>query len=261
MEENKKMIICPSCGEKIYEDDKFCKYCGCNIENALQEKYQKISKINTLVLNNDTYEQDVKEQKLNDALDFLIQSEGNKFKAIKLLKNKYNIDNDEALRLINVARNKIYKNTPQENKVVESSKVGSFHGQFMGERDLFICDCMTRHPNDKKFVIQEVSEKFKISPRDAKKAVEYVYLKVPELNPNGIKKTVIVATDSKLKVGSVLARGAIGSAIFGPVGLLAGVTAKSKNTTTFQVIYNNGKKDIITTKNDSFLFNEYCKYL
>ena len=83
----------------------------------------------------------------------------------------------------------------------------------------------------------------------------------PNLNPNAIKKTIIVATSSRKKATSAIGRGLVGGLILGPVGLLAGTTAKTKDTTTFLVIYNSGKQETVTVKNNGWLFREYCKYL
>ena len=79
--------------------------------------------------------------------------------------------------------------------------------------------------------------------------------------PKRIIKTIVVANDSQKKITSAVGRAAIGEVLLGPAGLLAGVTAKSKNTTTFKVIYSDGTSSIETVKNSSNLFEKYCSFL
>lgn len=79
--------------------------------------------------------------------------------------------------------------------------------------------------------------------------------------PRYIIKTIIVSSSSKKKASSAIGRAAIGGALLGPAGLLAGTTAKSKDTTTFQVIYNDGTQISDTVKNNSMQFKNYCRFL
>lgn len=81
-----------------------------------------------------------------------------------------------------------------------------------------------------------------------------------------IKQTMIVNSsyDSRKKVGSTLIRGAVGSALLGPVGLVGGaMTGKNKisNKTTFIVEYEDGHRETITVDNDSSEFKKLCNYL
>lgn len=70
--------------------------------------------------------------------------------------------------------------------------------------------------------------------------------------------------DSKKSASSTLIRGAIGGALFGGVGALAGgLSAKNKNTqhTTFLVKYDDGSQDVQTVKNGSLFYNTYMQFL
>lgn len=76
-----------------------------------------------------------------------------------------------------------------------------------------------------------------------------------------IKKTIIVANDSRKSGVSVVGRAAIGVIVLGPIGLLAGATGKNKQTTTFQIIYEDSTQETKVVNNNSKEFKEYCKYL
>lgn len=76
-----------------------------------------------------------------------------------------------------------------------------------------------------------------------------------------IKKTIIVANDSRKSGVSVVGRAAIGAIVLGPIGLLAGTTGKNKQTTTFQIIYEDSTQETKVVNNNSKEFKEYCKYL
>lgn len=76
-----------------------------------------------------------------------------------------------------------------------------------------------------------------------------------------IVKTMIVSDDSRKSVSSTLMRGAVGAAVLGPVGLLAGATGKNKKTTTFLVEYSDGSRDTKTVKTNGSEFKMYCRYL
>ena len=81
-----------------------------------------------------------------------------------------------------------------------------------------------------------------------------------------ISKVMIVggASDSRKKVGSSIARGAVGGALLGPVGLVGGaLSGKNKvtSTTTFLIEYQDGHRETKTVNNDDPEFERLCKYL
>ena len=63
------------------------------------------------------------------------------------------------------------------------------------------------------------------------------------------KKTVeayeVITEEHRTSLVSGIARGLVGGAILGPVGLLAGLTAKNKDTYNVAVMWKNGKKSLI----------------
>lgn len=81
-----------------------------------------------------------------------------------------------------------------------------------------------------------------------------------------IVKTTILNTinDSRKKAGSSLVRGAVGGALFGGVGVVAGAMSgknKIESKTTFLVEYASGKKETKTVDNNSKEYKELCMYL
>ena len=76
-----------------------------------------------------------------------------------------------------------------------------------------------------------------------------------------IVKTMIVAEDSRKSVTSAVARGAVGSILVPGVGVLAGLSAKNKKTTTFLIEYSDGSRETKTVKTNSSEFKQYCKYI
>ena len=81
-----------------------------------------------------------------------------------------------------------------------------------------------------------------------------------------IIKTTILNTinDSRKKAGSSLVRGAVGGALFGGVGVVAGAMSgknKIESKTTFLIEYASGKKETKTVNNNSKEYQELCKYL
>lgn len=239
-----------------------------------------------------------------EAENALIDSEGNKFKAIKIFRDVYNVDNEVALKYITEAYNKINNvsnekdNSNQSNEKTNPVKEivdrnGGKNIQSIREvREMYNCnlevamklideamnsmqknetkisdpieEIVKNNNYDELRSIKEVREKYGYSMRDAMKIVRDVLslASIKGDNPNAIKQTIIVSQDSTKSATSIAGRGIIGEALLGPVGLLAGgLSAKSNNRTTFQIIYNNGKQETKTVDNDSSEFKEYCKYL
>ena len=77
--------------------------------------------------------------------------------------------------------------------------------------------------------------------------------------PTDIDFTMIVAEQSRKKVGSTIGRAAIGAALLGPVGLLAGATGKNSRTTTFVVKLKSGEVKNVIVYTDSPAFEKLCK--
>lgn len=75
-----------------------------------------------------------------------------------------------------------------------------------------------------------------------------------------IKKNIssyeIISNENKLKTSSAIGRGLVGTALLGPVGLLAGMSAKRKNEITIALYWIDGKKSIIqlTDEDEYHLF-------
>lgn len=197
---DKLHTMCFNCNQLIVEDDTFCGNCG----NATSRSFMSIE--------SNTNDNEI----LEYSKDLLIEYEGNKFKAIKELKEKYDLDNDKATEYINNALNSF----DNKEEVKEVTKTNTMNNE-------------TNTSNNETTFI----------------------------NPKGIAKVMIVGHDSRKKATSVIGRGIVGGALLGPVGLLAGASGKNKNKTTFLIIYNNGKRETITTKNNGFLYKKLIQYV
>lgn len=204
---------CLNCQNEISEIDKFCGSCGANINEQIELKEQNEKELLEI-------------KKSNDAENFLINSDGNKYMAIKEFIQKYNVTNEEAIDYINKSSQKIEKSFT-DNKVSNNDNQNNSSSFEKTEKNL---ENSSANNSDKN-------------------------------NPNGIYKAIIIGSDSHKKATSAVGRAFVGSLLLGPIGLLAGTTAKNKSTTTFQVIYNNGKKEIITVKTGSWFYKKLCQYL
>lgn len=66
-----------------------------------------------------------------------------------------------------------------------------------------------------------------------------------ELNKSTVLSYEIIDEKSRKSATSAVGRGAVGGFLLGPVGLLAGLSAKSKGTHTIQINFLDGKKSLI----------------
>lgn len=111
------IIMCPKCNDIVSTDDDFCGNCGENLKET-------ISNAKKLQKEKEKQEEEAREKELKEkrhkeleeemqqfAFNIIIESEGNKFKAIKDFKDKFNVDNDIALDYINLAYDKINNNS------------------------------------------------------------------------------------------------------------------------------------------------------
>lgn len=242
------IILCPSCNNLVSQNDLYCGKCGFNLSEIIA--YAKMTQKEKEKLEISLKEQLVEQQRERElkaemkafASDLIIDCEGNKFKAVKTFKEKYCVENDVALEYITEAYNKI--NFQNSNKI----EYQTLEAQM---------------PNVANAPITETQPpKIANNPLMASETINNNYSRHSNYEgKRGIRKTIIVSQSSRKKATSAVSRGLIGGAILGPVGLLAGASAKSKEMTTFQVIYNNGKQETVQVKNDSYMFKEYCKYL
>ena len=77
-----------------------------------------------------------------------------------------------------------------------------------------------------------------------------------------IVKTKIIDTLGKKSTSSAAMRGVVGGAVAGGVGAVVGAsTAKENRSTTFLILYKNGKRVTKTVPNSSAEYQKYIKYL
>ena len=69
--------------------------------------------------------------------------------------------------------------------------------------------------------------------------------KTIDLNKMTVESYEIIDEKSRKSATSAVGRGAVGAFLLGPVGLLAGLSAKSKGTHTIQINFTDGKKSLL----------------
>lgn len=65
------------------------------------------------------------------------------------------------------------------------------------------------------------------------------------LDKFGVDSYEVITEDTRKSAASGIARGAVGAALLGPVGMLAGLSAKNKSTVTLAVRFKDGKNSLI----------------
>lgn len=66
-----------------------------------------------------------------------------------------------------------------------------------------------------------------------------------QLDKNTVEEYEVITEESRKSAVSAVGRAFVGGAILGPVGWLAGITAKSKGTHTIAIQFKDGKKSLI----------------
>ncbi|MFF2179422.1 hypothetical protein ACFVT8_23665 [Lysinibacillus sp. NPDC058147] len=66
-----------------------------------------------------------------------------------------------------------------------------------------------------------------------------------ELTKENVSNYEVITEEHRKSAASGITRGLVGGALLGPVGLLAGLTAKSKGTHVIAVEFKDGKKSLI----------------
>lgn len=65
------------------------------------------------------------------------------------------------------------------------------------------------------------------------------------LDKFGVDSYDVITEDARKSAASGVARGAVGVALLGPVGMLAGLSAKNKSTVTLAIRFKDGKNSLI----------------
>lgn len=222
----KANIFCPICGDVVSSNDSFCGKCGNKLSEIIEiSKKKQIEKENR--------DREKRTKKLRE----------------KNQKERETEMVNYALDMIIDCEGNVFKAIKKfkEKYNVDNEKASEY-----------ICKVYDNISNNiEKKTSTEINNNYQgvSSIKEINEVYSY------NTDPNEIKKTIIVSQSSRKKATSAISRGLIGGAILGPVGLLAGASAKLKETTTFQIIYNNGSQKTVTVKNGSWAFKEYCKYL
>lgn len=80
-----------------------------------------------------------------------------------------------------------------------------------------------------------------------------------EINKGMVESYEVITEESRKSAASGIARGAIGAALLGPVGLLAGLSAKNKGTHTIAIKFKDGKNSLIEI--DDKIYNNLIRAL
>ncbi|MBQ9211077.1 MAG: hypothetical protein IJ153_05715 [Clostridia bacterium] len=79
---------------------------------------------------------------------------------------------------------------------------------------------------------------------------------------NQVDSVMIAGQESRTKTGSAIGRGAVGGALLGPLGMVAGAAGAKKNTTVTLIIrYKSGRTETKAVKLNSSEFKKYAKYI
>ena len=109
----------------------------------------------------------------------------------------------------------------------------------------------------KKERIEEIgSDAYKEERKGEKKAA-----KERAASNREIDYVIIAGQESKTKTGSAVARGVVGGAMLGPVGLLAAAGAKKSTDISLIIRYKSGRTETKTVKFNSKEFKQYAKYI
>lgn len=85
-------------------------------------------------------------------------------------------------------------------------------------------------------------------------SINYIYW-----NKITIERYEIIDEESRKSAASAIGRGAVGAFFLGPVGLLAGLSAKSKGIHILAIQFTDGKKSLIEV--DDEIYKEIMKLL
>lgn len=85
------------------------------------------------------------------------------------------------------------------------------------------------------------------------------FMKSIPINKDTVETYRVIDEEQRTSAISAISRGAIGSLFLGPVGLLAGLSAKKKNTYLVAIKFKDGKESLIEVNN--ILFKHLMKSL
>lgn len=78
-----------------------------------------------------------------------------------------------------------------------------------------------------------------------------------ELTKDNVLNYEVITEEHRKSAASGIARGLVGGALLGPVGLLAGLTAKSKGTHTIAIEFKDGKRSLVEI--DEKIYNAFIQ--
>jgi hypothetical protein len=76
-------------------------------------------------------------------------------------------------------------------------------------------------------------------------AINYGFGKTVNLNNSTVESYEVITDEHRKSAVSGVVRGIVGGALLGPVGLLAGLSAKNKSVHTVAIQFKDGKKSLV----------------
>jgi hypothetical protein len=78
------------------------------------------------------------------------------------------------------------------------------------------------------------------------------FMKTISLNKETVERYEIITEEHRKSGTSAILRGSVGAAVLGPVGILAGVSAKNKGTYQIAIEFKDGKKSLIEIEDKAY---------
>lgn len=104
------------------------------------------------------------------------------------------------------------------------------------------------------FVVAKLASGIKLVKFQGIKTVDEI-----ELNSETVEQYEVITDEQRKSAASGIARGAIGATLLGPVGVLAGLSAKNKGTYTIAIKFKDGKNSLLEV--DDKIYKQLVKNL
>ncbi len=107
-----------------------------------------------------------------------------------------------------------------------------------------------------KVIAGKYKDKGIVKARDLIIAAGFTKSKQINLNKDTVEEFRVLDEEEIVKMGSLLGRGAVGGLVLGPLGVLAGATAKKKRSYVVKITYKDSDSSILELDKKSYLILE-----